>query len=364
MCKKHLYKIYILFFYFKMASSSSSSRDIGLDTLKAFGIISVLFWHLQPIQIYGEDILSIIIRMLVITINYQLFLVAVPIFFVVSIYLFLKKANSDNRYSFKRLLNLFKLFAFWTGFHLIFYFITQVAIFKTIEFENLISSLDITKVLLGIQPSLPLAGDSVFYFLFNLIFLTALAFMYKQVAQRNRQILSIAIIIIFTIYFEFLSIIGIYINYYRLDNFIVYIAIADIFATTPKLLSRLKYLYLAIYICFSVQDIIFREMGMIMSIYARGSILYASLVILSFIYPLNVGENLFIKKLAKYSLGIYAFHKYWQYLIIMFIIQIQSQISFIRYNTFIPLLVTFLVIITTAATIFILNKTPLKVFIC
>lgn len=133
-------------------------RDKGLDTLKAISITFVLILHLHPIKFIGEnnDNVINILNSLVKNLELQVTRTAVPTFFIVSLYLFfLKNPNID--YLKKRLTNLCKIFSFWTVVQLIFATIVngEVPAFSW-------------KILIGVDPTLPLVSDSVLYFLFNI----------------------------------------------------------------------------------------------------------------------------------------------------------------------------------------------------
>lgn len=163
------------------------ARDNRLDTLKAISIIFVLIWHLRPFNfILDKDTHTYIylIAKIFINLELQLFLTAVPLFYIVSLYLFLIK-NPDIKYFKSRIIKVLKTFLFWSIFHYIFFFTVTKQIPKF--------SWDI---IIGLKPSLPLVGDSVFYFLFNLIFLTSLAFLYQKASYKKMiKFLNLIIII-------------------------------------------------------------------------------------------------------------------------------------------------------------------------
>jgi surface polysaccharide O-acyltransferase-like enzyme len=86
---------------------SLDTRDYNLDNLKAYSIIFVLIWHLEPFNITSsQPKLNLIYTFLIDFIMWQVSLVAVPTFIVVSLYLFFSKAVDRNFYLIKRLKNL------------------------------------------------------------------------------------------------------------------------------------------------------------------------------------------------------------------------------------------------------------------
>lgn len=76
-----------------------------------------------------------------------------------------------------------------------------------IDFTFIIATREIPnfswQLITGLEPSLPIVGDSVFYFLFNLICLTILAFLYQIIKSHSfRRIISCIIVLFCLFYFE------------------------------------------------------------------------------------------------------------------------------------------------------------------
>ena len=100
-------------------------RDHRLDVLKAISIIFVLIWHLRPLSFILDKNTHIIIFLtakIVRDLELQLCLTAVPLFYVVSLYLFFIK-KPDFKYFLSRIIKIFKIFVFWSIFHYIFFLI-------------------------------------------------------------------------------------------------------------------------------------------------------------------------------------------------------------------------------------------------
>ncbi len=129
------------------------SRDNGLDTLKSLAITLVLAWHLHPIKFLVNHESSLILNSLNQFIENilepQITLTAVPIFYIVSLYLFFQKTPNLS-YLEKRIFTIGKLFIFWSTIQMIF------AIIVTRKIPDF--SLN---TILGISPGLPLVGGSV-----------------------------------------------------------------------------------------------------------------------------------------------------------------------------------------------------------
>lgn len=153
----------------------NTNKIHGLDYLKCISIILVVIWHVfEPWRLkeynswtYITDILS-----------YNFILLAVPIFFQISLLLFYLKRSDEENYLKRRLPKLFKIYIFW-------FFIYVIC--KIVESRfNYSFPQDIIS-LLGFIAS---AGGSLFYFLFSLIIITILAeFCWIFINKTSHQIL-------------------------------------------------------------------------------------------------------------------------------------------------------------------------------
>ena len=334
------------------------ARDNRLDTLKAISIIFVLIWHLRPFYfILDKNTNSFIYIAAKIFRNLELllFLIAVPLFYIVSLYLFLIK-KPDNKYFKSRIIKIFNIFSFWSIFHYLFFLIITKEVPK-FDWD----------ILIGLKPSLPLVGDSVFYFLFNLICLTSFAFLYRKIVSKKLINLLNSIIIIFSLFlFEASYINNVIIPYHWLINFVIYIPIAYYLVNHPTLIIKYRFLYLATYILFSFHDIFLRSYNYFPSIYGRISIVCGTLTIFCYIYSFKIKDYWYIQKLSKYSLGLFAIHKYWQCLILLFIIhsKFRTAIDFFGIPIIFVFLITgILVVFFSILSIRLFNKTVLKQFV-
>lgn len=328
-------------------------RDKGLDTLKSISITFVLILHLHPIIFIGQNDDNIInfLNSLVKTLELQVARTAVPTFFIVSLYLFfLKNPNTD--YLKKRLTNLCKIFSFWTAVQLIFATIVNG---KLPDFS--------WKIIIGVDPSLPLVSDSVLYFLFNLIILSILAFLYQNINSYNRVLVSYGIVISSALFFELFGLLKLHNPYYFIGNFIIYIPIAFALVNYKDQILRLKLYYLIAYIMFSVHDVILRQSNSNLEYYGRLSIVFGTLTLFCFIYPLSIKDNFYILNLSKYSLGLFTIHKYWQYIFIwltnIYAVSLPKGIPF----DIISLVLSILVVLFTSITIKLLSLTKIKQFV-
>lgn len=282
-------------------------RDSSLDALKAVSICFVLIWHLHPVGFSirpNAHKLAFLPQYLVKIFEYQVLLVAVPTFIIVSLYLFFLKQG--NNYFKKRIYHLLKVFLFWSFVQIIVsYLITQ----KTPRLT--------WKVFIGIHPPLPLVYDSVLYYLFDLTILTIVAFLFIKLKLKHRIYLFYIFFFATFLRFEISSLRNILIPYWSLENFILYIPIAFyLYKDKDKFLSFKRY-YLVLFLIFSAHDIYLFYKGNSPSMYGRLSIFFGALSLVSYVYSLNFRETSLLKYLATYSLGLYALHKYWYYILLV-----------------------------------------------
>ncbi len=357
-------------------TSNFESRDYRLDILKATSIIFILFWHLKPLEISliketERNILCKFSTYLLYEFFYkQITLVAVPTFIVVSLFLFYGKLSQKKEYFKSRMNRLIELFVFWTIIQAAFYLILKILI----HFEKLyltLPNLSFIGFIVNGGPSLPIVGGSVFYFIFVLIWLTILLFIYNKLNDKIKNPLGFVIIIFFLIYFQTTSFLNEKIPYWRLDNFIIYIPIVYLLKNSERVLN-FKYIYLLCFLLFSIQDILLRtKFQYNLAAYGRASIFFGALTFLSFImsYDFNKMKQ-YILFLSKYSLGIFAIHKYWQLFFNIFyknlfsLFGIQETINFL--NMRIGMLSVIVGIMTIASTIisaYLLSLTFLKRYI-
>lgn len=197
--------------------------------------------------------------------------------------------------------------------------------------------------------------------------MTTLAFLYQKINYKKLiRIVNYTIIIFCLIFFEASCINNSLIPYHWLINFIIYVPIAYYLVNKPNKILKYKLFYLAAYILFSLQDIYLRTYSYFPSIYGRISIVCGALTIFCFIYSFKIKDFWYIQKLSKYSLGLFAIHKYWQCLILLLISHLKFGIAIGIFG--IPINIVFLsaailVIILSVLSIILLKITNFKQFI-
>lgn len=131
---------------------------------------------------------------------------------------------------------------------------------------------------------------------------------------------------------------------------------------------RFKNYYLFAYIVFSVLDIYLRiSLNYQLPVYSRVSIFFGTLAFICMAYSLKISKMKFVQLLSKYSLGIFALHKYWQYLFILII----NRPEFSNFNlpffggilALVPVAISLMTVTFTFLSIYLLNLIGLKTFV-
>lgn len=348
-------------------------RDARLDLAKALAISFVLFWHLKPLKFFatgGTNIFAAV-NILLKTLYFQVTLVAVPLFILVSLYIFYQKIeNSSNIYIFKRLNRLGQVFLFWTFCQFAFYYGNIFVKSMKNGAVDYSIPMPIPKLVMLGGPSLPIVGGSVFYFNFILFLVVSISFLFFFL-RKFPVIFVIAgavVAIGSMIYFEILNLSGRGLLYWRVENFLIYIPVSYfIYKQDGNDLSRYMYLCWFGFLVFLVQDIVLRNIGYTTGAYSRCSIVFGSVAIFITILSMsNVKKNAVSYLLSRHSLGIYATHKYMQFFVIIalqyFGVVKPIYISGfpVEFRVFIIAVLTFLL---TALTVLLLYRTPLKRFV-
>ena len=300
-------------------------RDTRLDRAKAIAIALVLFWHLQPVQIVqGSDatLLTRALRFGIAQFYLQISLVAVPVFLMTSLFLFYQKAAASGLpYLIKRCRRLAELFVFWSGFQFLAYFAVLALLSAFHEqYSHSISRIPVWRLVTGGGPPLPVVGDSVFYFFFVLLVLApaSFGFLIFRRAGRVFTLTGVSAVIFSMVYFEWLGSNGRVVPYWRMDNFLLYVPLSYfLWRSDPARLRRYVPWLCVGFVLFSVQDIFLREKGYDSGAYSRVSIVFGSLALISALLQFRASSpRAAISFLSRYSMGIFAIHKYWHLLVI------------------------------------------------
>jgi surface polysaccharide O-acyltransferase-like enzyme len=302
---------------------SAGPRDHRLDRAKALATSLVLFWHLQPLvrlEAEGTTPLGKAAAAVLTLFNYQVCLLAVPLFFLVSLHLFHARIiERPQDAALRRIRRVGSVYLFWVGCQFaLHYAIASVRLLATGESRF---SVDLPPHLLAMQggPSLPIIGMPVFYFLFVLLVLVVLsnAFQSSSLPAPVLRRVAAALALAFVAYFECLNLRGGGVAFWRVDNFILYAPISFLlFGQSRENLLRFAVAGCAGYLLFSMQDIYLRSEGQSSGGYSRVSVVCGAVALLCFfLRARNVPASPAAAFLSRYSLGIFATHKYWQLIV-------------------------------------------------
>lgn len=362
-------------------TTSPRIRDERLDVIKAISIILVLFWHLQPIDVTAPRLtafhISSLLKESLLSFYKEVTLVAVPSFFLVALYLYFSKLNENGpRYILTRLAHLLRIFVFWVLCQILVYYI--IVIPKSLPFseqiKTLAQSLSLWTVFLEGGPALPLVGGSVFYYLSSLFILTILATLFWLLAKINWLGITtgMAVVAGSLLYFEYCSVTGVYVSLLNIVTFALYIPIAFYFNSSRYRFSKpLLWFLFAGYVVFFIQDYYLRNQGLNPNAYPRPAIVFGAATLFYGV------RNLKFPKMTKtlgffstFSLGIYAIHKYFQYLSIVALtpffamLEIPRKVPWGEFRIDAQaILVAVLVVTLSVVSVYLLDKTPLRKFI-
>jgi hypothetical protein len=346
-------------------------RNEALDFIKSISILLVLFLHLKPIwfDIQPSSTFSItaFFQYIILFIRKYICVLAVPLFYIVSLYLLNLKSQASGIYIRKRVVRLSHLFLFWM--------IVQTVVFLILHGLNKIlfnkpfpvifqSAIDLIVLINKGGPDLPMVGDSVFYFIFNLIILVIISYLFEQLkSSKLKHYVSIIIITASVLYFEYQQVyMKEIVPYWNLTNFIVYVPMAWLLAKTSEKHFKLIIILSVVFVLFEFTKkyLLGLPMG---RAYARGFVLFGTFAMFIFLYKMHMRGNLF-KTLSIYSLGIFAIHKYWQlyFLIILNMMEIKSIT--IAGGFRVDLAITSLMcVLLTLGSIYFMNRTPFKFYV-
>jgi hypothetical protein len=346
----------------------ANRRDDRLDLVKAISICLVLVWHLRPLKIVvgantGDWIKTA--NGLLGHLYFNITLIAVPLFILTSLFLLFQKLQASSlQYLLKRCRRLFEIFVFWAAVQFLLYYpfaLIQAVKSKT-PFSWQMANFRFDRLFVGTQPVLPLIGDSVFYFLLVVLELTLIAYFllyWKSwgITTKAKEAIAISAIAISGIYFEVLNFAGKGVPYWRLDGFLIYIPIGYLLLKTGgKLATKYVIALYGMMALLGLQDVLLTP-NQDSAIYARAGIVCGAVAV--FCTCLNLQDwraAAPVKFLSKFSLGIFALHKYWQFFMLIIL---PKLLAF----DFLAFIVALLSLLLTFGSVYGLSRTPLRKFI-
>jgi surface polysaccharide O-acyltransferase-like enzyme len=310
----------------------------GFDYLRAFSAILVVIWHANGVSFLG--VINPYLQNLVNIFYYNICLLAVPVFFSISLYLFYKKQLiSKTFFPRTRLMNLIRLYGIWI--------LIGIAFNSLLSRGNYLLGLLYVKRLLttivaGSRPEL--------YFLFSLIFISYLCFLNSKYFLVRKHSFRIQLILLLTS-----LLVLVFVSLYTLEThavvfsaywnpvcFIPYIFSASILAIIidenteselTKYLCNKRFLFL--FILFSsfillswLEWQIFNAPtifgGYLLPPYARPSLVIGSFLLCYCAILYQGKSSNLVDELSQESLGIYLLHGYVLFLIELLVSRLQT----------------------------------------
>lgn len=283
-------------------NSPISDRDYRLDVIKAASICLVVVWHVNPLKtenLYIKGMLSLLLD--------NLSLIGVPSFLTVSFLLFLRKNRSSGPgYMGKRVIRLGHVFCFW--------FAVQYALAWLLTGKS--DPLSLSLVLSG-GPGLPAVGGSVFYFLSHLIILVVVLSLFIRLGDTAKNILSACIVTAAFSYFFASSTSGYCLPYEYLLSFVIYIPLAHYLDRNIDFFLRYRFLLFGLFFLALFYERLMRLLYHIpYAPYSRLSIFFGVVYFFALVFGRDWQQSPIVSALSRYSLGIFAVHKYFQLLAI------------------------------------------------
>ena len=288
----------------------NKERGYLLDTIKAVSICLIFVWHVQPFKfiLLENHGFYLLLKTAVDRFNVEVTLIGVPAFLTVSLYLFYKKQNAGAQYFTKRIIRLIKLYLFWVTVQFVIYYLVHKKV-PAFSFQLIKAG----------GPGLPVVGGSVFYFLYDLIFFTVFAFLFTKFSSKLKNVISIIIFVLSIAAFEAVIFTDKFpLDFYNLWCFFFVVPLVCLLSEKQDLFMKNKYKILTGYLLFVIHDTIVLYLKQYFTLefrpYARVSIIFGTLTLFVFIMDSRIRFIKIISLLAKYSLGIFALHKYFQLL--------------------------------------------------
>ncbi|NEP00525.1 MAG: acyltransferase family protein [Symploca sp. SIO2E9] len=366
-------------------SSETIVRDERLDLVKAISISLILVWHLKPITILSVPTPYAFIQ-ITNSILSQLFvnsiLIAVPLFILTSLFLLFQKLQASGYQSFlKRCRRLLEIFIFWSFFQILIYYSISLLGSRTLNtlFSWYVPNFEVRRLFIEDEEftfPIKLVGFPVLYFLSILILLIILSYIfYIFIDKQNikfKNYVCVGIIILFAAYFEILNLTARGLSHWQLTNFLIYIPIAYLLVQKGiRINSRYSLLLYICFLVFGIQDIFLMQIGYI-GTYSRVSIICGTLAIFNSCLNLEYWKaSESVKFLSRFSLGIFAIHRYWQFIVYLAVSNLSQAMGFLReisdlnisivimFNIFVAVVTT----LFTFGTVQLLNRSPFKRFI-
>ncbi|NLX53232.1 MAG: acyltransferase [Deltaproteobacteria bacterium] len=283
---------------------TDQTRDAGIDIVRAICIVLVVIWHLQPVtgaMLPAQTALAYWGGRLIHFFYFNITLLAVPSFILISLYLFIGKLSVAPDYWKKRFLRLLQVYVFWVGIQFILYLLTGGPL--PLPLKTIIRSGGPDLSFGSVLPAVP----SIFYYLYVLIFSTVLAFVFLKLPEKIKAVVAVAVIAGSCVYFLLTPSWGIAVDTRSMKNYYLYAPAAYYLYRCRDSFVKYRWLLLAGFIAALIVE--WTAAGMT-SAYARVSVFLGALAFVSFFLTGFDRVNRPTFLLSRYSLGIFALHGY------------------------------------------------------
>ncbi len=303
---------------YKNLNFSDQAQHSGLVWARAVMCLVIVGWHVQVLgktsalepQSFAEHNIGPVDL-----IYFNCFHLAVPVFFLISLFLFCRKGWADQSYFRPRMLRLAKLYFFWL--------LIAIIILKTVPGINY----QLPDTWMELLIFIPAGGNTLFYFLFSLMLCTCLCRMF-----RGRSLITVLVLLAVSLLvvgsFPFLCSGG-FLNcmpvaYWSPLNFIPYVfvslAIARMEGAGLKSWSRYVrfWIFVGCVLLFATMSALEwnylkaePEMdfdGLILPAYARLSVVFGAIAVFLVFLRIDWSVPALICLISRNSLGIYCVH--------------------------------------------------------
>lgn len=327
-----------------------TGRDPKIDLLRAIAIVLVLVWHLQPLKGFRSPIVAAPVFVF----NVQVALLAVPLLFTLSLLLLLRRGDASWRYLRRRTGWLAALFAVFSC--------IQWGLAALVNTDPV--KVTAARVFMG-GPPLDVGGDSVFYFLSDLMILTALGWLLLRVPRAVARYIAWATIALPAVAYPLLSVAGVELSYWDPLCFLPYVGLAWVAVEYERGLARAAWALLGAYVVVAAAELLFMEYGaapftapiggMQREVYARVTLILGVAAVLALATRLRIGPDAVVYATSRYSLGLYALHKW----LLLAVVTALAGFSAGALSALFWLGVTVLTAAGTAVAVALLGRSPL-----
>ena len=321
------------------------ARDGRIDALRGIAIILVILHHLQPwsgIRTAFPYLWAF---------NWEVTLLGVPLFYLVSLYLLAQRADRGTAYFIKRVLRVVLLYLVFATTQAVVYVLIHHAA-PPATFYSLVNG----------GPDLPVVGQSVFFFLFDLAVLIVALWAYLQLPIRVRTIAGVVIVIATAILFEAVVFgrVGV-IPHYSPLNYVIYVPLAAWLASGRVRVARLWPALTVAYLVLVAQNLVLRsDFGFSLdigsrSLYGRLSLPFGAMAIMTAALSMKPRPVPALGPAGRYSLGLFALHKYAWYVVAALL----GGLSLPYRTEVLPLVTTAVAVVLTCWAVWVLSVSPL-----